>query len=213
MSSPFECPICCEIYNDIENIPTTFPCGHSCCLVHVNMLRVCFSCRKEVPVANKCLPTFSLRDGAILFQRMLDDRQYNPTHSENFSNYSEFPYIIALQRQIEMDERLARLLQQQDSLERNDFSTPEIVPPVQPASLAPPSIPIVQQQSSSIRSHNRNQQMKMCGHLCSFSSLINCCACMDRRPILSNNTYPIYVDGQGWKNIGSRKYGYCPFCR
>ena len=34
-SSPFECPICYEVYDDGSRQPVTLPCGHSCCLDHV----------------------------------------------------------------------------------------------------------------------------------------------------------------------------------
>jgi hypothetical protein len=35
---------------------------------------------------------------------------------------------------------------------------------------------------------------------------------MDLRPILSDNLYPKYIDGQGWSDTGSRDDGYCPVC-
>ena len=54
--------------------------------------------------------------------------------------------------------------------------------------------------------------VKGCGHRCCLT-LERCCACMDRRPARSGNTYPVYVDGQGWVEGGSRREHYCPLCK
>jgi len=35
---------------------------------------------------------------------------------------------------------------------------------------------------------------------------------MDLREILSEDIYPVYIDGVGWANVGSRNDGYCPIC-
>jgi hypothetical protein len=56
--------------------------------------------------------------------------------------------------------------------------------------------------------------LKSCGHFCSPSSLDRCCACMDQRPVLDDpHSYPVYVDGVGWQDIGHRSAGYCPNCK
>lgn len=57
------------------------------------------------------------------------------------------------------------------------------------------------------------EQIKTCGHVCSLAlTLDQCCACMDKRPVLPEGTYPIYVDGAGWKKKGRRNAHYCPVC-
>ena len=55
-------------------------------------------------------------------------------------------------------------------------------------------------------------QVKQCGHLCFPSTTPHCCPCSDIRPHREGNTYPVYVDGEGWCDIGSRDEGYCPVC-
>jgi len=57
------------------------------------------------------------------------------------------------------------------------------------------------------------KEMKQCGHACYPSNNPGCCACMDARPHLVGNTYPSYVDGQGWVDKGCRDDGYCPVCK
>jgi hypothetical protein len=56
------------------------------------------------------------------------------------------------------------------------------------------------------------KQTKLCGHHCFPSSTRDCCACMDLRPILPENNYPCYEDGEGWTNTAPRDAGYCPVC-
>ena len=57
-------------------------------------------------------------------------------------------------------------------------------------------------------------ELKECGHRCTTSSLkAGCCSCLDLRPLRAGNTYPNYIDGQGWADNAGRNEGYCPFCR
>lgn len=63
MSSPFECSICLEHYDAADNAPTSFPCGHSCCLKHTAAMTTCHVCRRELP--NELTVSISLRDGAM----------------------------------------------------------------------------------------------------------------------------------------------------
>jgi len=56
------------------------------------------------------------------------------------------------------------------------------------------------------------KEKKKCGHYCYPSTTLNCCACMDLREVLSGDIYPVYIDGRGWANEGSRNDGYCPIC-
>ena len=44
-----------------------------------------------------------------------------------------------------------------------------------------------------------NTETKLCGHTCTISSMKDgCCVCLDLREVLQDNTYPLYIDGQGW---------------
>lgn len=61
--SAFECSICCEYYNATSNVPTAFPCGHSCCIKHIEAMALCHVCRTKLP-DNLC-PSVTLRDGAM----------------------------------------------------------------------------------------------------------------------------------------------------
>jgi hypothetical protein len=63
--SPFECPICFEIYNNDARAPTTFPCGHSCCLAHCASMKCCHVCRAHIP--NNPAISYALRDAAVIY--------------------------------------------------------------------------------------------------------------------------------------------------
>ncbi|RYG64142.1 hypothetical protein EON64_14575 [archaeon] len=70
-SDAFSCPLCFETYNDNDFLPTTLPCGHSCCLSHVPVLRYqCFMCNTPFPRDLEAKPTFSLRDGALKYAEL-----------------------------------------------------------------------------------------------------------------------------------------------
>lgn len=56
------------------------------------------------------------------------------------------------------------------------------------------------------------KEQKKCGHFCYPSTTPDCCSCMDLRPQLKGDLYPIYVDGKGWSDEGMRNHGYCPVC-
>lgn len=56
------------------------------------------------------------------------------------------------------------------------------------------------------------RQRKTCGHDCFPSTTAHCCACSDLRPHRQGHSYPVYVDGEGWRDCGSRDDGYCPVC-
>lgn len=56
------------------------------------------------------------------------------------------------------------------------------------------------------------RQRKHCGHDCFPSTTQKCCPCSDLRPHREGNTYPVYIDGDGWSDTGSRDEGYCPIC-
>ena len=76
-TAPFECCVCLNLYNDEFNIPTTFPCGHSVCLVHVPELSRCPVCRASIPVAGECKPTIALRDAAVIFAKYAAEQAGN----------------------------------------------------------------------------------------------------------------------------------------
>lgn len=52
-----------EYYDAVHNEPTTFLCGHSCCLRHTTDMLICHICRSPLP--DKLTVSISLRDGAI----------------------------------------------------------------------------------------------------------------------------------------------------
>lgn len=68
-TSPFECPVCFEYYDMIGHIPTTFGCGHSCCISHGAKLKTCPLCR--LPINRNLAPNIALRDGAIEYQKVM----------------------------------------------------------------------------------------------------------------------------------------------
>lgn len=57
-----------------------------------------------------------------------------------------------------------------------------------------------------------DSQNKQCNHSCYPSTTRLCCKCSDLREYLKENTYPIYRDGVGWVDEGTRDHGYCPIC-
>lgn len=78
--SPFECPLCFEVYS-AEHYPVTFPCGHSCCKDH-SEIKSCFACREPV-IFRKLKPSYALRDAAAQYQLLL--RAYETALKENKS--------------------------------------------------------------------------------------------------------------------------------
>eukprot|EP01031_Cornospumella_fuschlensis_P040333 gene40333-49152_t len=107
-------------------------------------------------------------------------------------------------------------------------SRPLAPPQPQPAASTPPPIPPqlgprrtsnaprapAAPRAAPARDFPGISQVKTCGHRCGLSSYIpQCCACSDRRPLQPPNTYARYVDGQGYRDCGSREHGYCPVCR
>lgn len=57
-----------------------------------------------------------------------------------------------------------------------------------------------------------SKQKKECGHFCYPSSTTKCCPCSDIRPHLKEGKYPMYVDGEGWKDGAIRNAFYCHIC-
>lgn len=251
--TPFECPVCFEQYDDGAHTPTTLPCGHSCCLQHINALETCFSCRRRTPMQHECSPNFALRDGSLLYFRLLSDIQrlhlaYNPNPAQppqrpaNRSNATvpSNPRVASIPssshgptpenpsgiqsvgrllsgRYFESDEGLAQRMQEQEYSNAN-IREEIITPPVVAAAVRRPvatNTPIYQEYNIPTAQLPSRQLLglKACGHVCTPSSLHSCCACTDRRPVQEDNTYPVYVDGRGWRETGSRSQGYCPLCK
>jgi hypothetical protein len=222
--NPFECPVCLEFYDD-NYIPTTFPCGHSCCINHVHLLECCFACRSAIPAQRLCQPNYALRDGSIIFRKLLT--VYCPAEvADTFLGQQNFSLPVSSTKHV------ARSVTTTAST--NTSSTPSCRSSISTAASAASSsslntTSITRNSPSTLvtnttNNHNRystmnnlriNQyvcEVKSCGHTCSPSSLARCCACMDRRPMQTEGTYPIYIDGLGWSNTGPRNAGYCPLC-
>ena len=74
MMSPFECPICLERYNVDLCIPTSFSCGHSCCISHTKQnFENCPICRIQIKINFKFIPNYDLRDGAVIHFKTLEE--------------------------------------------------------------------------------------------------------------------------------------------
>lgn len=83
----YECPICLEIYDGVDHAPTTFPCGHSCCLKHTLEMLLCHVCRAKLP--DKLVPNITLIDMAVEFaemRRMMRGLMSPPAVSEPISS-------------------------------------------------------------------------------------------------------------------------------
>jgi hypothetical protein len=351
--NPFECPICFESYSAI-NVPTTLPCGHSCCIIHAGNLSQCFACRMDIVDVSSLRPSYALRDGAILFfticdaegmmngqmidkiikKRSLDtiplDQKPSGDMKQNYQEHcspptpsspplphsypvkpaqapapptshsavpTNIPNVVpthlkfhcpnrgcevSCKTQIKLDRHLINCIhppptvpliycphpgcevgcKTQKKLDSHMISCPfrcrlpatpahgrggfferifgwgfhthshepemkqEVSSPVladntSPTSRSPKSTkkklskaaaaPVPAQTPH--RPTQTFRTIKACGHRCSPSSLPACCRCMDRRPMQAEGTYPKYVDGEGWRNIGLRREGYCPNCK
>jgi hypothetical protein len=121
-------------------------------------------------------------------------------------------------KQMENDEALARRMQEEENASTIRTTAPSppwnITSPIavpEQRALSNPHLALRPTASSTFVAHPRVGQIKSCGHLCSFTSLQQCCACMDKRPV--KILYPKYVDGKGWVDIAPRDYGYCPVCK
>ena len=71
--NPFECPICFELYDDVDHIPSTLPCGHSTCMGHLLILKSteCPICRDILPDSMVFRPNIALRDGSVEYCKLL----------------------------------------------------------------------------------------------------------------------------------------------
>jgi hypothetical protein len=270
---PFECPICFESYSAV-NVPTTLPCGHSCCIIHAGSLSQCFACRMDIGDARSLRPSYALRDGSILFFSLCDNpeimtgekfsRDLKQDHRECDSSSSPLPKskpLSAIPPPVPISNvasnqsklcpnavcesfksqtksakhlvdcshapsrsnlfhcrRCSTGFKTQKKLDAHTSSCPyRNLQPPNDKDLArllgwriddtPTATPPTTSQFTS------HCSIKGCGHRCSPSSLPACCRCMDRRPMQAEGTYPRYVDGEGWKNIGLRREGYCPNCK
>ncbi len=292
--SPFDCPICANMYDDAAFVPCTLPCGHTCCLAHISAglihvrrfsgsdllhrlaplrtddllsrflcsrsRQVCFACRAAMPPVSSCHPAFALRDAALLWARLdaavaeaalaaapqpraaaaLVQRLHSipSSVSEHAASSPLSPSAVARsmreredeqrRRDIAEDEAIARELARQFEAERfgSVGGYRQVVPAQVVIANREAAQPRQQQQPQPLQRASaaasaagaaphvrQDRQQKSCGHHCSFSSLKRCCACMDKRPMQAEHTYPIYRDGHGWVNEGRRAQHYCPVCQ
>lgn len=207
--SPFECPICYENYNKTICIPTSFQCGHSCCLSHLSILQLCPICRAQISKQQDCKPNYSLRDGAILYFELLykTNNKITPKKTpvtESFDTKLS-PSPIPDLSNIELsDEEYAKLLDTE--LNGSPPPSPKKSQPLRSSlKLPPPPPPPVL-----TRKRSTEGVMKSCGHRCNLFYDM-CCSCSDGRPVGEN--YPTYIDDIGWMDIGDRSDGYCCVCK
>lgn len=57
-----------EDFDATDHVPTTFPCGHSCCMIHTVDMLICFACRAKIP--SNPTPNITLRDMSIELTEM-----------------------------------------------------------------------------------------------------------------------------------------------
>ena len=219
-ANPFECPICFEVYDGTEHIPTTTVCGHSFCISHVALMTECFICRASILHHSLLRPTYALRDGALLYKQLSGLREEPQLLYPTLKDEKD--------RQIQADEEFARSLQEAEDARAPQYDmTAAIKPLLQvPSHARGASAPVLPRPfltgDPTNASNNRGSatsqvgiragsERKSCGHICCKSALRSCCACMDRRPMA--DFYPKYVDGNGWVSSAPRHAGYCPFCK
>jgi len=264
--TPFECPICFENYGSGSTAPTTFPCGHSCCLKHAPHLNgFCFSCRIPIPRLSILKTSISLRDGAELYFSTLTQMKNEEKNRPIIVEKSSFS-ITESTTTSDVIESCGIIIHHQASLaaaaseeEKSSSTKKSLIFHIPSATSSPPVPPprqaqkktshqqcIICHQDKPLNSFNpqdrsatiatckncvRQQKvavmrvayeskrvdeggrkMKTCGHECEMS-LSQCCGCSDKRGHLHGNRYCVYVDGEGYKNVGSRGQYYCPTCK
>ena len=236
------CPVCFEVYNDSTNIPTTFPCGHSICIKHVGQLNSkCMVCRRNIPRAQDCFPSRALIDAAMFFHKMVEQipglesmmKQFEEEEGEGRKSCRdtvdstaaandlapELAQLVSMGFSMTSVRSAAALLNTTDVNLLMEYLLDEAnEPPTVPSYVAhtsrnrPSMPPLIRSLSDPSRSSS-SSAVKGCGHVCTPSSLPLCCACTDRRAMQAEGTYPRYVDGTGWCDIGNRNDGYCPACK
>lgn len=95
MSSLVECAICLEYYNATTNVPTSFPCGHSCCLKHTADIMVCHVCRARL-APDQLKPNFTLRDLAVEFMKVTKkmEQLLPPTEAGSITTEPMGPIVV-----------------------------------------------------------------------------------------------------------------------
>lgn len=208
--SPFACPICYEDYNKTSNVPTSFLCGHSCCLSHLSILQNCPICRATIAKQIDCKPNYALLDGAMLYFDLLAKRNVQTEINlspENVAidlgktNGDHFPNIGL------SDEDFAKLLDTE--LNGSPTSSP-VKQCIIPLISSIRSMPIPPVRTVLTRAKTAKSILKLCQHRCNLFYDM-CCSCSDGRPV--EDHYPTYIDDIGWMNIGDRSDGYCSVCK
>jgi len=116
INSPFECPICFENFDDASYLPCTLPCGHSCCISHVSVLNICCTCKEPIPHHVNIRPSYSLRDGAILYKDLFERYELSKSidcNSTSIPSSLSFPEEIEAERSLISDEEYARMINEQ----------------------------------------------------------------------------------------------------
>jgi hypothetical protein len=205
---PFDCPVCLQRFDDKEFVPVTLPCGHSCCLAHMAMMSQCFHCRAALPTLTSLNPNYALRDGAIQYsclvswhQNMIEERRHRSWWSSgSLFSCSGAAYDAVVSR--------SKISNRQSNHGQGGVQN-------QQGQLDPhvPTSSMQALQHTSAATGVTDSARKRCGHHCGFSALNMCCCCMDRRPIIPEGTYPMFVEGIGFTFSAMRNAGYCLVCK
>ena len=201
--APFECPICFGRYGG-KYTPTTLLCGHSCCLLDAQRIAHCPICRTKVTVDAKLMqPSYSLRDGSIVFWSLMVELGYVEPEDDEDEGEKEANMDASVATSSNVSVNTGGLVRTRSLQE--DSPSP---------SLSDITHEATRQRSFEYAQRSRHvTERKSCGHECTVSSLTLCCYCIDRRPFIPEGTYETYVDGVGWQHIGNRDLGYCPPCK
>lgn len=211
--TPFECPICFCRYGR-KNLPTTLPCGHSCCINDSHLLAGgCPICREPVGRTRDLKPTFSLRDGSQQFWDLMVELGYVQREEEETE---ELTRSLSIESQIAVpttqtasDPNPNPTVTTHD-ISRASSASSEEVPTYSPTTHMRLQV-AGEERLNRVMERYQGSVTLACGHQCTMNTLDRCCYCIDRRPFV--DLYPNYVDGTGWVENGLRWEHYCPQCR
>jgi hypothetical protein len=226
--SNFRCPICIEIYGDI-NLPCTLNCGHSCCISHLEKMKDCPLCKHPIKNQNNFKENSFLRQMTkefIFMNKELYVEEYKDIVHQEEEKLTQFLTdeenkiveeiedcnfdITGLQDKItELEDKIKynqfKILDKQKELEKYNLSLKTI----NEKKMAILSKKI--NDTIIIYNHDYKKKGCMCNYLCSaYKAQKKCCYCLDKRPI--EEYYEEYIDGKGNGKTAKRNKYYCPTC-